>query len=254
MKQPSASQFWSNALSILLIKWWRAISADFLGWYAYCLGRIGNDFRVPSLKYLSIRFSSVLTVNDVRLIGLSDLASWYDTFPNFGINTTLTPLQTSGMYRRLILATKISKRWLRMWYMLWWSKAGNIPSSPADLKGENVVMAHLIFSLDTIWSDSDLSPLRGTSNGLIVIGIVGDCEFLQPGKCVSSKCLNDSSGESVNSQEGSFRVPIEQIGSFDNDLIRLAVLLCDTVVLHNCCFLSLLFLRRAALYSDWARL
>ena len=78
----------------------------------------------------------------------------------------------------------------------------------------------------------------------------GNRESEHPGKWVSSKCWSDASGESVNSPEGSLSAPIEQIGSFDRDLIKLAAPLDDTVVLQSCCFLSLSFFRIAALKSD----
>ena len=69
--------------------------------------------------YLSTSLSSVFSKNDVRLIGLKDLANVYVAFPGFGINTTLAVRHVVGIYAQARHVVKILQ------------SHGRISSSPA---------------------------------------------------------------------------------------------------------------------------
>jgi hypothetical protein len=62
-------------------------------WYAYCVSISGKDFNGPAHTSESTSLSIVFKKKDVRLMGLNDLASSYESRPGFGINITLTALR-----------------------------------------------------------------------------------------------------------------------------------------------------------------
>lgn len=81
----------------------------------------------------------------MRLMGLNDLGEKLGRLPAFGMKTTLTCLQTLGIYLRVKLALKIPVRCGSSASIPCCNSAGKIPSPPGVLKGLKVLIANLIF-------------------------------------------------------------------------------------------------------------
>jgi hypothetical protein len=131
------------------------------------------------VKKLKIKFSSVLRMKDMRLMGLGDFA-WDKGFPGLGINTNLICLHIIGTYPKAILTLSNTTSFPNSSSKPWCSMMGIIPSMPGDLYIYSIMtlLETAQCSLETFYFQNSSSRLSQPPEGSVII--------FQPGKCTQS--------------------------------------------------------------------